>query len=350
MLVIALILAASTLEGATVRFVSPAPGAQAIGPQLLEVTTDAAKVDRVEFYVDGVLAGVARRVPFRVAFDFGTSLEARAVTAKVFSNGYRQIDTASITTAALTAGESLTVDYVEVPLRVRSSRPLRASDFRVRENGVEQMIRDVRADRGPATFVFVIDRSLSMDGGRLEAALRAVDSARPLLRHDDTVTVILFNHNVTSARTVAPRDALPALFGAVTTSGGTSLRDAVASIPAAQRTYAFVITDGGDRNSRLSEDEALRKISRSHTVVDAIVLGDASRFLHRAASNTGGRVVEASRETIAKALRDLIVDINSRYTLSYQSSGGAKGWRAIAIAPRRGGITVVNARKGYFAE
>ena len=81
----AIFLAASASAGVT--FVSPLPGSQAIGLQLLEVKTDTPNVNRVEFFVDGNLAGVARTAPYRIAFDFGTSLTARTITAKVSSNG-----------------------------------------------------------------------------------------------------------------------------------------------------------------------------------------------------------------------------------------------------------------------
>ncbi|HWW62602.1 MAG TPA: Ig-like domain-containing protein, partial [Thermoanaerobaculia bacterium] len=333
----------ATLLMLFVSFVSPQNGAQAIGPMPIEIATDIAKIDRVEFSVDGKLAGVARAAPWRIAYDFGTTLGPRTIAAKVWSNGYRDSQTATITTAAITAGESLTVDVVEVPLRVRASRTLRANDLSVRENGIEQTIRSIAATRAPAHFAFIVDRSLSMGGGKLTAALNAIDGELAQLRAGDTSSLILFNHNVDKVRPVRPRpDVKP--------SGGTSLRDAVASIPAKERTYAIVITDGGDRNSELSEEDALRRISTTRTVVHAIVLGDASRFLQRAAANTGGAIRVATRDSIARELHAIMLDINSRYALVYQSHGTKGGWRTIAIAPRRSGITIVNARKGYFAE
>ena len=183
-----------------VTFVSPQQGAQAVGVLPIEVTTTAANVDRVEFSIDGVLAGVARKPPYRIAHDFGTSLASHEISATVFSNGYRTTETAKVLTAALAAGETMNVDLVEVPMRVRSPRPLRAGDLRVKENAIEQTIRDVRADRGAARFVFVVDRSLSMGGGKLTSALRAIDEESKLLRPDDRMEVVLFNHNVMPAR------------------------------------------------------------------------------------------------------------------------------------------------------
>lgn len=332
-------------HAATITFVTPQPGAQAIGPMLIEITTSVANVDRVEFSVDGALAGVARKPPYRIAHDFGTSLAAHAITAKVWSNAFRNSDQVTITTAALTASETMNVDVVEVPIRVRSAHPLQASDLRVTENGIPQTIRELRANRGAARFVFIVDRSLSMGDGKLDAALRAITNESLLLRSDDRIELVLFSHNVTKAKPIQRGEQ----FASVPTSGGTSLRDAVASIVTRERTYAIVITDGGDRNSATSANDALHAISNTKMIVDAIVLGDTSSFLRDAAKNTGGTLVTADASTLQRALHALIADINSRYTLDYQSHGNGPGWRSIVITPQRRGIEIVNARKGYYA-
>lgn len=339
------VLVAVAANAANVTFVTPQNGAQAIGPMLIEITTSVANVDRVEFSVDGALRGVARKAPYRIAHDFGTSLAAHAITAKVWSNGFRNSDEITIRTAALTAGETMNVDIVEVPMRVRSAQPLQASDLRVTENGIPQTIRELRTDRGAARFVFIVDRSLSTGDGKLDAAFRAITSESPLLRNDDRIELVLFNHNVTKARPIRRGEQLPA----VPTSGGTSLRDALASIVTRERTYAIVITDGSDRNSAISESDALHTISNTRMIVGAIVLGDTSSFLRDAANNTGGTLVTSDASTLQRALHALIVDINSRYTLDYQSHGNGPGWRSITIAPQRRGIEIVNARKGYYA-
>ncbi|HEX8411028.1 MAG TPA: Ig-like domain-containing protein [Thermoanaerobaculia bacterium] len=339
MLFCSLLVAASAAAGVT--FVQPLEGAQLFGPQALEISTDAPNVDRVEFSVDGVLAGVARKPPYRVAHDFGTSMATRRITAKVWTNGFKSSESATIVSAAMTANETLDVDLVEVPLRVRSSRAIEPSDLRVRENGVEQSVRDVRLERPPAHFAFVVDRSLSMGGGKLDAALRAIESELRQLRPGDTSSLVLFNHHVARPQPVGAT--------AITPSGGTSLRDALASVASKQRTYAIVITDGGDRNSALSEEAALQKISGTKTIVNALVLGDThAKFLDRAAENTGGRVVWASKETVARELRRVLEDINSRYLLVYQSRGTKRGWRTIDVRSSR--VEVAGARKGYFAE
>ncbi|HEY8133637.1 MAG TPA: Ig-like domain-containing protein, partial [Thermoanaerobaculia bacterium] len=183
-----------------ITFLAPQEGSQAVGILPIEISTTIQAVNRVDFYVDGALVGVARSAPYRILHDFGTSLTAHEIVAKVYSNNYRNVDSARINTQALTAGETLNVDLVEVPMRVRSSRPLATSDLSLKENGIQQTLRDVRSDRGPARFVFIVDRSLSMGGGKLEAALQAIDTESRLLRADDRIEVVLFNHNVMPAR------------------------------------------------------------------------------------------------------------------------------------------------------
>lgn len=335
------LLVASGSAVAGVVFVQPLDGAQLFGPQTLEITSDAVHVDRVDFFVDGVLAGIARKPPYRVVHDFGTSLASRKVAARVWMNGFKSSESATVVSAAVSANETLDVDLVEVPLRVRSSRAFKRSDLRVRENGVLQNVRDVRLERPPAHFAFVVDRSLSMGGGKLEAALRAIESELRQLRPGDTSSLVLFNHHVSRPQPVRGTASFP--------SGGTSLRDALASVATTQRTHAIVITDGGDRNSALSEEAALRKISGTKTVVNAVVLGHShAGFLDRAAENTGGTVVSTSKENVTRELRRVLEDINSRYLLVYQSRGTRRGWRTIDVQSSR--VEVAGVRKGYFAE
>jgi Mg-chelatase subunit ChlD len=317
--------------------------------QSIEVESDTQRIDRVEFHVDGKLVGVARARPFRIVHDFGTSAEARHIVAKVWSNGFTSVESVEIVTTAISASESLTVDMVEVPMRIRASRPVKASDFRVRENGRDQVIRELLPQRGAAHFIFIVDRSLSMGDGKLSAALRAIDDVRPMLRSGDRVSVVLFNHNVAKLQPITPAQSVSALYAGVVPSGGTSLRDALASLDTHDRTWAIVLTDGGDRTSLATEEDALRSISGTKSVVDALVLGTPSSFLRRAATNTGGTIQRATRDDLGSKLRELIADINSRYIAVYQSTGGARGWRTLSIAARKSGVSIVTARKGYYA-
>ncbi|MGA7613784.1 MAG: VWA domain-containing protein [Thermoanaerobaculia bacterium] len=351
---IAILSAAPGASAATVTFVHPLEGGQAVGSQPIEVTTDAQNVDRVEFSVDGVLAGVVRHPPYRIVFDFGSELSSRTISATLFSDHYREKSSATIRTAALTAGAHLDVDLVEVSLRITSSRVVHAGDLRLRENRIDQMIRSVLPNRGVAHFAFVVDRSLSMGDGRLDAALRAIDANLRRLRPGDSASLILFNHVVSPPRPIGEGARAAQRSDEVAPSGGTSLRDAVASATAsgsvpAERTYTIVITDGRDRNSELTEEEALRKVSGTRSIISAIVLGSPGPFLEKATAKSGGLLVRASRATIGNSLAAVVDDINARYTVVYQSHGNPPGWRSIEVSPRGRGIRINASRKGYFA-
>ena len=348
--VIALLgLLAGPASAASVRFVAPQEGAQVIGVTTLEVAVDVAEVDRVEFYVDGTLVGVVRAAPYRLTFDFGTSLQARHIVAHVRSHGFRQNDVAEVRTAAV-GGESITVNLVEVPLRVRAPGTVTAADVTVVEDGVRQKVRDVIPGRSPSRFVFLVDRSQSMGEGKLAAALAAVDAALDLLRPDDTAQIIFFNHNFGQLEDLPRTARASALFHDVEPSGGTSLRDAVVSTVTEERTHTIVLTDGTDRNSEIADEAALRRISGTNSVLFALVFDRASRFLEAASEKTGGDITSVSAANVRDAMRDVLADINSRYTLTYQSSGTKKGWRSIKTSGARSGVKILKARKGYFAE
>ena len=334
---------------ADVRFVTPQQGAQVYGAALIEIATTTPNVDRVEFFVDGTLAGVTRTAPFRIIYDFGDSTSSHRIAAHLYSDRYRSKETAEILTAALTAGETIDVDLVEVPFRaVTRTVRLGKSDITVRENGVEQTVRELLTARGATTFYFVIDRSASMRRGKVEKAIRAVERALTRLRPGDDAKLIYFNHRVEAQRTVVAGEKLRA----VTPSGGTSLRDALASIQPARRTIAIVISDGADRNSSSGTAAALQRVARSKLTVYSLVLGGGSgaEFLETAARRTGGTSARSTAETLSRDLESIMNDINSRYTLVYQSRGTSKGWREIQLTPRRSGIQIAQARRGYFAE
>lgn len=348
----AVLLAAASLRG-DIRFLAPQQGSQVFGPSLIEIATSTPDVNRVEFYVDGVLAGVARQEPYRITHDFGDSPTSRTIAAHVYSDQYRTRENAEILTAALTASESVDVDLVEVPFRAHTDKPLiHPADLSVRENGIEQRVLELRSNRGPTSFYFVMDRSLSMGSGKLKRALAAVDLTRAQLRPDDDATVIFFNHRVESPRKVSQSDKVVETYRHTLPSGGTSLRDALASIRPQRRSIAIVISDGADRNSSLDAAAALQRVAGGKLSVYSLLLGGGAgaEFLREAGRRTGGTSLRSSPESMHRDIQSILADINSRYTAVYQSRGTRKGWRGIQLVPRRSDIQIAMVRPGYYAE
>lgn len=336
------LLAALPALAEPVRIVAPPAGSPAIGERMIEVDSTLDGIDRVEIRVDGRLAGVLRTPPFVLPFDFGTDGQPHRIEAEVFSAGYSE----RVRTEVMTAGieEAHVVDFVEVAVRLRSSQRVTAADFTIVESGTEHEPRDVRPERGPTRFVFVVDRSHSMRGAPIEATLEAIRAAVTRLREGDSAEVLLFNHRV--ARPVAIEDV------ATGASGGTAVRDALASIRPEGRTVAIVISDGGDRNSLLDPGEAIEVVAVRPLSVHALVLGrgDGAAFLRDVAARTGGSFLSTSPGHLQRDLTSVFDDIDSRWTLAYQSRNHGRGWRAIEVRPARPGLVVEGARKGYFAE
>jgi len=341
-----------SLLDASVTIVSPAEGAQAIGTMPIVVATDASNVNRVEIRVDGNLVGVLRKAPYRLLFNFGEDLHPRTIQADVFSDQYKVKERARARTAGASISGSLTIDAVEVPVKIDSSLVPRVADLQLKENGTNQQIRQLKKTRSPMRFVFLVDRSLSMAGGRFQNALEAVDRFIRNLGPADSVEVVLFNHRVERAIRIERGTSVRTRFRSVPTSGGTSIRDAVASITRGGPTTTIVISDGTDRNSLIPAEEALRKIGRANSTVYAVSIGeDGPRtFLDRATGSTGGLHLRATSSSLGETLQRILREIESRYVLVYQSSAKSSGWRTIEVTSLRRGIRIVNARPGYFAE
>lgn len=337
-----LLLLALRLEAADIRFVHPVDGSQVFGQSLIAIESSEPAIDRVEFRVDGVFIGVARKAPWRIEHDFGEQLSSKRITATVVSGGFTKKQSSEIRTAAISAADTIDVDLVEVPLRVRSRSPLATKDIRIFEDGRPQIVRSIEQKRERAHFAFVLDRSLSMRGAKLTSALAAIEEAAKRLRPDDTISVVAFNHVVDT-----PRD-LSRLRG-FNASGGTSLRDAMIAASTKRRSYLIVITDGSDRNSRSTEEAALQATTTASSTIYGIILGDGngSAFVGKAARTTGGISVTADSDSLSRAMSSVIDDIDSRYVVTYQSSATRRGWRRIEV--RSNVATLRGAREGYFA-
>lgn len=328
-----------------VRFLAPLDGARAWGEGWIEVETSLRPLGRVEIRVDGRLVGVSREAPHRLPFDFESGERSRAIRADVFAADYGSRARATIHTAPFELGEAVTIDWVEVPVRLRTSTPLSPAAFRLFENGVEQRVREVLPRRGPARFVFVIDRSLSMDDELIARALAGSREVARSFRDGDSAEVIFFNHRVSNAVPLGEADAVPS-------AGGTALRDALASIRPSSRTIALVISDGGDRNSFLGREEALEAVAVGNLSIHALALGGGAgaEFLRELARRTGGSFRRTTRARLETDLAAAYADLDGRWVVAYQSGNEGAGWRRIELRPVVKGVRVESARTGYYAE
>lgn len=344
------LVATAAVAAPPVDIIEPQPAAQLFGRAPIAVAIGSGAVARVELLVDGTLIAVLREPPWQIDYDFGDSGRARTIEVRVHAPGYGSVSKASVVTGSFGAAAAIDVDLVEVPVTIDSRRPPQLSDLIVREDGVVQELRALKSSREAAHFLFVVDRSLSMSSGKLEAALEGIEAALAHLRPDDSASLVFFNHRVD--RPVALRRSLPPAAADMEPSGGTALRDALASIEPGRRSVVVAITDGGDRNS-VSDRAAVRAaVTRANVVVYGVSLGrgEGADLLRGLASATGGTFATVSHRSLSVTLVSFMRDINSRWVAVYQSSSKSDGWRSIEVRSQRRGVSVRDARKGYLAE
>jgi hypothetical protein len=347
----AMLLSAATLgaEAGAITFATPREGEQVLGVAAIELAIGDVSIDRVDFYVDGTLVGAARQAPWRILHDFGDALSSRHIDARVFSDGFHSETGISVTTGSVVLHEKVQVDLVEVPLELRGSTSrLRPADLRVVEDGLDREVLELVPARLPSRFVFVVDRSSSMNEGKLAATLAAVERACNALRADDEAALLFFSHQVSPLRTITSC----AVDEEITASGGTSLRDALVSIDSSSRTIVIAISDGDDRNSFTSTRDALDHLGHANITLYALALGrgEGAEFLRRSAGITGGSFRRTSRRNVEKDLMATIAELDRRWTLTYQSNAETIGWRSIDVESRKRGLQVRSVRSGYHVQ
>lgn len=218
---------------------------------------------------------------------------------------------------------------VLVPVTVTDStdRPitdLTPASFRVFDDNVEQKILDLHREDGPVSVGFIFDSSSSMKG-RMDRSIEAVQQFLKTLTKGDEFFLVRFSDRpaLLTDFTDNPDDILSSL-SFVQPDGWTSLNDAIclglqrmkhARNP---RRALFVLTDGGDNNSRYSESEVRSLARESDVNVYSIGMFERPRFLEKLAMDTGGRAIWAHKlQDLPEVVEKLSRDFRNQYVLSY---------------------------------
>jgi len=245
---------------------------------------------------------------------------------------------------------------------------LKASDFRVLENGQAQEIRLFSAENAPATIGLVMDNSGSMRTKRSDvqrAAISFVGASNPA----DELFLVSFNEKVHMG---LPQD-LPFTSDigqfqfalTQTTPGGlTALYDATAfalehlKTGTRDRKALVVLSDGGDNASRRKLDDLLEISRHSTATVYTIGIYDENdpdrnpRVLRKIADSSGGRsYFPRTLAHMDEVWRDIADEIRSQYTIGFipikSSRGGS--YRTVKITTtQKGKFLNVTTRDGYF--
>lgn len=266
---------------------------------------------------------------------------------------------------ALAAGQFTSgVNLVEVYASVTDARgePVRdlaREDFEVREDGVPQTLSAFAAGDFPLSVAVAVDASFSMAGPRLEMVRSAARTFLGELRPGDEAMIVSIGSLVEVAAPLSTdrRVQLDAV-GRIAAFGTTPMHDAIIqSIEAVQfakgRRALLLLSDGDEKYSEASADDALARARRSDVMVYPVAVGRRyPELFAELATLTGGR---SSHARDAKALMDTVRavarDLRHQYLLGYTPQRpiqpGREQWRSIDVRVKRAGVRV-RARDGYL--
>ena len=256
------------------------------------------------------------------------------------------------------------VNVVEVYAAVvdRSGAPvtgLGRADFSVLEDGTPQTISSFIEADFPLAVAVALDRSFSMKN-RLPAA---IDASRTFLGEmrpsDESMIVVIGSEIETLAPLSNDRAAQMQAVGAVQPWGTTGLYDAIIqsidSIQSAKGRRALILlSDGQDRYSSATAQDALDRARRSDVMVYPVAFGRTRPPLFaQLATLTGGRSFQPrDASQLTTTMRTIASELRHQYLIGYTPvrpiAAGDEQWRAIVVRVNRPDVSV-RARDGYVA-
>lgn len=256
------------------------------------------------------------------------------------------------------------VNLVEVYAAVMDAdgRPvsgLTRDDFTVLEDGRPQSVTTFTEADFPLSVAIAIDRSFSMTK-LLPLAKSGARTFLGELRSGDQAMLVAIGSPV---ETVAPlstdRESEFQTVDSLRPWGTTGLHDAIIqSIDAIQtargRRALVLLSDGQDRYSEATADEALEHARRSDVMMYPVALGGRrSGLFADLAASTGGRWFDPrTAADVNAAMRAIASELHHQYLLGYAPLRpivpGRPEWRTIQVRVRQPDVTV-RTRAGYVA-
>jgi tight adherence protein B len=239
-------------------------------------------------------------------------------------------------------------------LSLPNSQTLSSGDVSVRENGQPvvdpKLVPARRAAETTFGTVLVLDKSYSMKGPPLAAALAAAQAFVALRNPNAQVGVVEFNraNDVPLKLTTSGRQINEALAVTPPVTTGTHIYDAVAKAEAMLRDAHIssgsivVLSDGADTGSTKSLNEVAKAAVKANTRIYTIGVADQSydpRTLKALARAGNGEFTRASVKSLAPLFDQLSRTISDEYLLQYKSLAGPEVPVRVSVRVRGLGAT-----------
>lgn len=243
---------------------------------------------------------------------------------------------------------------------------LKANQFKIFEDGVEQKIEVFESPETPFAAVILLDTSGSMEQ-RISLARSAAINFLDGLRATDNVAIYNFDSKVSLVQPFSnSRDVIPQVYD-LKAYGWTVLNDAVCKAVEElqkrpeKRKAIIILSDGADNKSENSSSKALNAAEAAGATIYAVDMSnqeDRSRekivnqgTLKNFAKKTGGIFVATpGGVAMRQAFRNIVEELGTQYTLAYQSSNSKKDgkWREIEMKVALPKLEI-RTREGYYA-
>lgn len=363
----------------------PDPFEPAYGRVLIEaVVSSPEPIERVAFYVDGVVVGEVQEPPYRFEADLGEAIGAHRFQAVAYGVS-GATGTGSVVTPPLRIDDRVRVSlqqlYVTVSRDGERVLDLEAEDFKIFDaRRAQELVTFARGDI-PFTAVALLDASISMEGEKLRAALEGAEAFFRGMRPLDEAKLLVISDRILHATpfTTFP-EVLTAGLDRIRAQGGTAIHDhlylALRQLEERQgRRVVLLLSDGVDSDSVLAMRDVQALARRSQALIYWLRLpygagsgaGDAlprltnawrssEEFLGEVAlleatvAASGGRIVPLGDVgEIATAFQGILGELRDQYVLGYYPSGARQDgrWREVEVEVSRRDLDV-RSRGGYI--
>ena len=251
----------------------------------------------------------------------------------------------------------------------KSGKPvggLKQEQFKVLEDGSQQVINFFSAEETPFAAVILIDTSGSMEE-RVSMARAAAINFLDGLRANDSAAIYRFDSKVFLVQQFSGSRDIDEKIYDIKADGMTALNDSIykASVELAKRAEKrraiVVLSDGADTFSGVSSAKALKAAmdaDASIYTIDMSAMNSNGKermqnqtALKNFAEKTGGRFVSTpGGAALRQAFKGIVEELGVQYTISYEPSNLKKDgkWRSIELLVSRPNLTI-RTRKGYTA-
>lgn len=365
---------------------SPSPFEPAYGNVDVEaVVISEEEIERVSFYVDGVVVAELTQPPYNVSVDVGQENSGHRIEVVAYAVTGTTGSTA-IETPAFRVDEEVLINlqqlYVTVSRGGERVLDLTRDDFAVLDQGRRQdLVTFARGDI-PFTAVVLLDSSISMRGAPLRSALSGAEAFLTSMDRLDEGKLLVYSDRIllSTPFTTFP-EVLTAGLGNVEATGGTALNDhlylGLKQLEERQgRRVVILLSDGVDSHSVLSASDVALKARRSQALIYWLRLPYRGKFpaegkdlpgistvwrnpeqyrseyqlLKDSIEESGGRVQDlASLDEIETAFRDILAELRDQYVLGFypRDLRHNGSWREIEVRVRDRSLDV-RCRDGYL--